>query len=269
MAKRLPRLLKGAQPQFYRGNNIGCLVVHGYMASPAEVGWMGLHLAQEKGYTVYVPRLTGHGYNPKHMRRMRWQDWYGQVLDAYYLMRQQCDQIYYVGHSMGALLGILLASEHELDGLVITAAPIINPSSLIRWTKWIQFFRTYTFHPTEEDLSEEILKAQIVLGEEETGRVNYEKWATRAAHELYKLITMGYEYLPNVTCPVQTVYAKGDVNAAPPDNADLIKQRIKSKVLEQVVLDKGAHIIFQDVGRHEAFDVISDFIARHVEESTK
>ena len=121
------KLIKGAEPQFYRGNQIGCLVLHGFMASPNEVGWMGQHLAEE-GYTVYVPRLTGHGINPEHMTRMRWQDWYGQVLDSYHILRQQCEQVYIIGHSMGALLALLLAADDRLtvDGVIVAAAPACN-----------------------------------------------------------------------------------------------------------------------------------------------
>src|SRR5690606_32782666 len=116
-------LMYGAEPQFYRGNHIGCLVVHGFMASPAEVVWVGQHLA-EQGYTVYVPRLTGHGIDPTHMQRMIWQDWYAQVLDAYHILRQQCDVVVAIGHSMGGLLSLLLASDHPLDALVVCATPI-------------------------------------------------------------------------------------------------------------------------------------------------
>ena len=51
---------KGAEPFFYPGNETGCLLIHGFTASPQEMRGLGVHLA-EQGYSVLGIRLFGHG----------------------------------------------------------------------------------------------------------------------------------------------------------------------------------------------------------------
>ena len=49
---------------------------------------------------------------------------------------------------------------------------------------------------------------------------------------------------------------------ASPEQAELIARAVRSKHIETHLLKKGAHIIFQDKGRDEAFAVLADFVAR-------
>lgn len=259
---KLPNLMRGAEPQFYKGNHIGCLVVHGFMASPAEVAWGGQYLA-EQGYTVYVPRLTGHGINPEYMQRMTWQDWYAQVLDAYYILRQQCEIVVAVGHSMGGLLSLLLASEHELDALVVCASPInLGENNLgLRHANLVHYVMPFTEHPSEADLNAEIIAEQKKRGEDITSRVHYHKWASKAVHQYYLLEKVAKAIIPQVTTPVLLLYAEQDETGSV-EQGEHISNIIRSSIIEKHILKEGGHIVFQDKGRKEAFQVLADFIAR-------
>ena len=53
------------------GGDVGCLVLHGFTATPSEVRWLAEHLAGQ-GHTVYAPRLAGHGTTPEALARTRW-----------------------------------------------------------------------------------------------------------------------------------------------------------------------------------------------------
>jgi carboxylesterase len=257
---RLPDIMAGARPHFHRGNEVGCLVVHGFMATPAEVGWLGDALA-EVGYTVYVPRLTGHGFMPEDMVRMRWHDWYAQVLDAYYVLKQQCERIYVIGHSMGGLLGTLLASEHEIDALVVTASPFTVANRVMPFAKWIKFVLPFTQQPTEDALQREILKEQRRRGEFESGRVNYSKWASSAVAELNTLVHKGRACLPAIRGHVLLLYAEND-NAVRLSDMQLFEDEAPQATIERYTLKEGGHIIYQDVARDEAFSVVLDYVER-------
>jgi carboxylesterase len=259
---KIPKLMRGAEPQFYRGGSVGCLLSHGFMASPGEVGWLGHYLA-EQGHTVYVPRMPGHGIDPLHMRRMRWQDWYGQVLDGYYLLRQQCEQVIVMGHSMGALLSIILAAHEPVDGLVAAAAPVsLSEKSLsLRLARFLKVLLPYTSHPSERELNEQIEAEQKRRGEDVISRVHYPSWSTRAVHEFGVVERVAREQLSRVTSPLLLLYSANDMTGTVTD-MELIAATVRSKVLEKHVLKDGQHIIFQDAGREEAFRVVGDFVSR-------
>lgn len=260
---KIPKLMRGAEPQFYRGNEIGCLVIHGFMASPGEIGWLGQHLA-EQGYTVYVPRLTGHGIDPKHMRRMRWQDWYAQVLDGYHLLRQQCKKIIVIGHSMGGLLSILLAANETVDALVVSASPIsLGQKDLtLRYTRLIDLIRPYIYYPSEPELLVEIESEQKRRGDTIiNSRVHYPKWSTRAIYEFYAVERVTRQNLSRVTAPLLLLYAEQDDTGSIAES-ETIAKHVRSSIIEKHILKDGGHIIFQDTGRDEAFQAVADFVAR-------
>lgn len=261
--QELPKLLPGAAPQFYRGNQTGVLVVHGFMAAPPEVAWAGMHLA-EQGYTVYVPRLTGHGIDPRHMERMRWQDWYGHVLDGYHILRQQCDRVFVMGHSMGGLLSILLAAETpEVAGLIIAASPLLLANRLMPYSRLLAPIRAYTEHPSEPELNAQIEAEQARRGEPVLSRVHYSTWSTRSVHELYQLTLLANEHLPRVTQPLLLIYAEQDINI-PPRNIEVIRAAVQSTDIEEVILKRGGHIIFQDADRDVAIEAVGSFVRQRV-----
>jgi len=259
---QIPTLRPGAQPQFYRGNEIGCLVTHGFMASPGEVGWAGQYLA-EQGYTVYVPRLTGHGIDPAHMSRMTWQDWYAQVLDGYHILLQQCETIIVIGHSMGGLLSLLLAAEHPVDALVVSASPYnLSENRLgMRLANYINYVMPYTDHPGDPELEAQILAEQEKRGVEQIGRVHYKKWSSKAVHQFYLLEKAVQANISRVTVPLFLLYAEQDETGSP-EQAKQIAAGVRSKEVETYLLKDGGHIIFQDSGREEAFQALADFVAR-------
>lgn len=255
----IPQYIPGAHPRFFRGNEIGCLVTHGFMAAPPEVAWLGEHLAQQ-GYTVYCPRLTGHGMNYRDMVRMRWQDWYAQLLDGYHILRQQCERVYVVGHSMGGCLSLLLSSQVAVDGAVIAAAPISIPHALMAYSNLISVLRPFTYHPSEPELNAIIEAEQERRGEPITSRVHYPHWSSAAIHQLYLLIKQVNGILPQVNIPLHLVYAQQDTTVVISDMA-LLREKVSSTQIHTSVIDEGQHLIFQDAGREQAIEAVGDWLA--------
>src|SRR4051794_40769353 len=67
-----------AAPFSAEGGRVGVLLSHGFTGSPASMTPWGRDLA-ERGFTVTVPRLPGHGTTWQDMNKTRWTDWYGEV----------------------------------------------------------------------------------------------------------------------------------------------------------------------------------------------
>lgn len=259
MTKPLPTLLPGAEPFFYRGGPVGCLCLHGFMASPAEVRWFGQHLAAQS-FTVCGPRLAGHGTNPRDMARQRWQDWYAGALDGYHLLRGCCEKVFVAGLSMGGALALLLGAGLPVDGLVVLAAPAQFTDWRMTYAHLIRYALPYTDQGDSTDLPQIIREEQARRGEPVLGRVRYDRWSSAAVVQLYRLVEAARSRLPDVTAPLLLVYSEAD-ETVPLDNQALIAGQVGSAVVERHILRRSGHILTQDVERETVFKLAADFIA--------
>ena len=69
------KIMPGCEPVFREGNKTGVLLLHGFTGSPYEMKELGAHL-EEKGYTVSIPLLKGHGTTPGDLIGCNWYDWF-------------------------------------------------------------------------------------------------------------------------------------------------------------------------------------------------
>lgn len=257
----LPKVQAGAEPFFFRGGEVGCLCLHGFTASPAELRWMGEYLA-ERGCTVYGPRLPGHATDPRDLLRLRWRDWYAAALDGWAVLRAQCQQVFVVGHSMGGLLALLLAAERPVAGAVIQAAPIRFRSRLIRAAGWLKYGLRFTDQIDTSSVIEVIRAEQQRRGEAVIGRLRYNQWASAGVAQLYALSCETRRHLPEIKAPLLLIYSTVD-RTVPPENIDLIRREAGSVSVESHLLHQTDHILPQDVERETVFALTADFIARH------
>ncbi len=255
-----PTIMPGGEPLFRRGGATGCLCIHGFTASPAEVRWLGLHLA-EQGHTVYAPRLPGHAADPVDMDRMRWQDWYRAVEDGYQVLRAQCDEVVVVGHSMGGLLALLLGIQQPVKGVVAMAAPIIFHSRLMARARWVRLVMPYTDQTDRSSLNDIIRAEQANRGEPTIGRTRYDRWSTQAVGELYTLSEVTRPRLSELKAPLLLLYSEGD-KTVPLENRDIIAQGVSSAILEQHTFQHSDHILPQDIEREAVFNQVNAFIRR-------
>jgi len=256
---KIPSIIQGAEPFFYPGGEVGCLLLHGIAASPAEVRWTGKYLA-EQGYTVYGPRLAGHGADYRLLRHTRWQNWFMTALDGYHLLRSHCSRVYIVGLSTGALLTLLLASVEEPDGIIPMAAPVRVPTMpSFAYLHLMKYIRPFTDQTDRTDFPERLKAEQRRRGEAELGRVRYSIWATKGVEELARLMKTVDTHLSGVHAPALLIYSEKDATV-PLDNLDYVRQRISSRVIETLVVKRSGHILTQDYDYEEVQARIVTFI---------
>lgn len=258
MDNNFPQLLPGGEPFFHRGDSTGVLCLHGFMASPAEVRWLGSHLAG-CGFTVFGARLAGHGTIPQDMTRVRWRDWYASALDGYHLLRASCQRVFVVGHSMGGMLGLLLASSVPVDGLAVLASPVTFNSRRMAYARWLKYAMRFTDQTDRSDLLDIIREEQARRGEAVIGRVRYDRWATGAVGELYTLACVVYDRLPLVSAPLLLVYSEDD-RTVPVVNRELIASRVRSTTIQSHLISGSDHILTQDRQRETVFSLVADFL---------
>lgn len=260
-------IMPGAEPYFQPGGNVGCLCLHGFTASPSEVLWFAKHLA-EQGYTVYAPRLAGHGTLPQDLARTRWTDWYASALDGYHLLRQQCEAVFVCGMSMGGLLALLLSADVAVNGVVVMAAPVVlkggvQNRALVRLLKYL---RPYTDQPDTSGLPVRVQAEQTRRGEAAVGRVRYDLWSTAAYEQLLRLQATVIARLPEVSAPLLLLYSEKDAIISLESQA-MIQQRARSQSVETHTFKASGHILTQDTEMATVFTLAADFIARQAKQA--
>ena len=61
-------IMPGAGAYWFEGNEVGCLILHGFTGTPQNVRPLADYLAR-RGLTVSVPRIAGHGTTVQGRRR--------------------------------------------------------------------------------------------------------------------------------------------------------------------------------------------------------
>ena len=96
------------------------LLLHGYAGTPYELKWLSKQL-NDSGYTVFVPRLVGHGTCKNDFLTSTWKDWTRCACDAYIDLSAQYSDVYVGGHSMGGLLASIIARYFDVKKLFLCA----------------------------------------------------------------------------------------------------------------------------------------------------
>jgi carboxylesterase len=102
----MAKIIPGAEPFFFPGGDVGCLLVHGLTGTPFEMRELGEYLSAQ-GYTVSGPRLAGHGTTDwRDLANAKWENWYRTVVDAYNDLAAWCQRVYLIGLSAGGALAL-------------------------------------------------------------------------------------------------------------------------------------------------------------------
>ncbi|WP_162139839.1 alpha/beta hydrolase [Limisalsivibrio acetivorans] len=185
-------------PEFRKNGRDGVLLIHGFTGAPYEMRPLADHLYND-GYTVYLARVAGHGSRPEYLETMSYLDWYESLKYGYYLLRNNCERIFVAGQSMGGLLAVNLAVNHEVEGLILSAPCFRVKNRLIGivpFAKHIKRFET-----------KEI--------KEEDREFFYDRYSLEGLHQLMMLMRLTEGCAPRVHVPTLTFQCSLDKTVEP------------------------------------------------------
>lgn len=108
-----------------KAKDVGVLFLHGFTASPAEMRPMAKFMSQLRHWRCAGPLLPGHGTTIEDMQRSGTEAWLATAERAYAELAQQCDRVFLVGLSLGAVLACHVAARRATDpklrGIVLLA----------------------------------------------------------------------------------------------------------------------------------------------------
>ncbi|GAA2961828.1 alpha/beta hydrolase [Streptomyces enissocaesilis] len=243
-------VLPGAEPFRHEGGEVGVLLCHGFTGSPQSLRpWAG-HLA-ERGLTVSLPLLPGHGTRWEDMQLTGWQDWYAEVDRELRVLSRQCSQVFVFGLSMGGALALRLAAKH---GDAISGIAVVNPANKVHGLSAYTLPVTRHLVRTTKGVRNDIAKA----GAEEIG---YDRVPLHAAHSVRNFFRTVDSELPQVTQPLLLLHSPQD-HVVPAADSARILSRVSSTDVTEILLEQSYHVATLDHDAERIFDESHAFIGR-------
>jgi len=243
-------ILTGAEPFRHDGSDIGVLLCHGFTGTPQSLRPWGEYLA-ERGYTVHVPLLPGHGTTWQDMNSTRWQDWYACVDRAFRELHETCERVVVGGLSMGGALSLQLAQEHgpRISGLVL-----VNPA--------VKFEDPRTrLLPVLKHLMGSLEAIGNDVKKDDVTELAYTRTPLKAAHSQLVAWQSVIRDLPEVTQPVLLLRSTQD-HVVPASSSALILSRISSRDVTEILLEDSYHVATIDNDAPRIFDESAKFVER-------
>jgi len=242
--------MPGAEPFRHDGGPIGALLCHGFTGTPQSLRPWAEHLAAED-LTVRLPRLPGHGTTVAEANLTTWHDWYAELERNLVELSGRCEQVFVMGLSMGGTLAIRLAEEHgdEISGLVL-----VNPSLLTKRPDRFLLPALRLVVPSWTGIASDIKKAGSV-------ELAYDRIPMKAAYSLSKLWVTTRADLGKVTQPV-LIFRSTDDHVVEPDSTALLRQKVASSDVREVVLENSYHVATLDNDAPTIFEGSVEFVRR-------
>ncbi|MFE6757317.1 alpha/beta hydrolase [Streptomyces sp. NPDC057684] len=243
-------VIPGAEPYRHEGGEVGVLLCHGFTGSPQSLRPWAEYLA-ERGLTVSLPLLPGHGTRWEDMQVTGWQDWYAEVDRALRELLDRCSQVFVFGLSMGAALALRLAAKHgdEVAGLVL-----VNPGNKVHGLAAHAL-------PVARHLVRSTKGIASDIAKEGSSEIGYDRVPLHAAHSLRNFFRIVDRELPQVTQPLVILHSTQD-HVVPPVDSARVLSRISSTDVEEILLEQSYHVATLDHDADRIFDESYAFIGR-------
>jgi len=234
-------------------NRYGIVLVHGYMAAPAEMKQLAERL-YKAGYSVYIVRLKGHGTSPRDLMEAKWQDWNESVNRGYVIMKNSVRKFAICGFSTGAGLTLLQAEQkgEKYSALISIAAPLRLQDIRAYLSGAVNIFNTIL-----EKLNLKKSTVDFIPNAPENPDINYSRNPVHGINELNKLMKIVEPNLSSIKIPSLIIQAKGDPVVNPKSAIEIYKG-ISSTDKKLVIIDANRHGI---VRGHELDQVAGEIIS--------
>ena len=238
---------------------LGCLLVHGFTATPDEMRPLGEALAA-RGFPVRAVRLAGHGTEVADLAGTRWTDWFASVTEGADRLRRDVPALAVAGMSLGALLALHLAATRpaEVSALVLCGTPLELGGAGVRWLPLLAripcIARRWATIPKRggPDIADPAVRA---------ASCSYRAMPLGGVLELLQLQTIVRSELGEVTQPALLLHGRHD-HSVPLANLELVRRSLGSRLIEGHVLEHSWHVVTLDYDRDEVARLAADFLGR-------
>lgn len=241
------------------GGEHAVLALHGLLGNPLEMHYLGRRL-QSAGYTVHIPLIAGYGFAPgadASLRTANFEQWYAEVVRHFEDLKRTHKTVSVTGLCIGAVLALRLASERSDDvaALSLLATTLAYDGWSLPWyrfllplvyyTPWRRFYAFQETHPygvKNPRLQRWFAREMKVKGSSAAGAASLSGEALFQAQRLIKEVRAN---LAQVRTPALIMHAQED-DMASTRSADVVEQKIDSRIKRKIILHDSYHIITLD-----------------------
>jgi carboxylesterase len=242
----------------------GALLLHGLTGMPAEMQPLAEKL-QAAGLKTSSPLAPGHGAGHKEMLATGWQDWVTAGQRAFDELAEDCDKVVIVGLSMGAILGIILASRNKKAaglGLLSPAIKFDGKGSkqlhvVLRVMdfvpvvgKWVSWIEQPPYGLKDEKLQKEIAQQLELTGKTEASSHGTFRTYAHSMKELELMVKYCRSAAPHVRCPALVLHSLED-SFTSEANAVEAYRMIGSRDKRMVLLTGCDHMLTVDLRKDD------------------
>ncbi|HHW37882.1 MAG TPA: alpha/beta fold hydrolase [Bacillales bacterium] len=244
-------VIPGAESFYIKGNDIGILLIHGFVGTPQSIKFVGNQLA-EKGFTVYAPRLKGHGTHSNELEGTTFHDWLTELEQAYYKLNSICSHVFIAGQSMGGVLSLILANKVNPAGIITINAAFSVPG--------------YELYKDEDDLKY-VHEGKPDIKDDSVIEITYPSIPVHAIKQLFGLIDLGKDSLSHITSPL-LLFKSLDDHVVPAESTDYVYHNVSSWSKQIVGLTNSYHVATMDFDKFTIVNQTANFIKETVAEAT-
>ena len=222
--------------EFNMGCKRGIYLIHGFTSSTYEFLDLAKFLSENEFY-VKLDNLPGPGTTIEDCNNTKYTEWIEHVEGGVAEVASECNEVHVISISMGAVLGLHLATLFPLTSMVEAAVVFqfknqFNVRILVPLLSWLITKKSkYTQYKND--------------GGKKLKYFGYNEYPMKALNEMRKLTNVIRPRLSQVKCPIMLVHTKSDLTSVM-DNYHIVKDSISSKKQTDLILEKSTHNLFAE-----------------------
>ncbi len=233
------------------------LLIHGLMAAPYEVRqWADTLFA--RGYTVYAPRLAGHGTSAVDLAGHNYTDWVDSVERGYEILSHCAQRIIVAGFSTGAGLALHQAISHprRYRAVISVSAPMKFAGLSSKLSETVELW-----NQAAKLLKLDLLQKSFAVNHPDNPEINYRRCPIHGFNQVKALMRTVHQSLPALEIPAQIIQGSRDPKVSP-TAGKMIFDRIGATEKQYVEIDYHLHGIIRNEVGTRVFTAVNDFLSR-------
>ena len=202
-----------------------------------------------RGIQTVTPLLPGHGSSPDDLAHVSWRSWLETCRGALEALTVQFEDCFVLGHSVGGILALHLASEIPVKGVITLSAP---HEGLGDWRlPLLPLVKPFIRHWKKRRRGTRPV----------TPEMGYDRYPLNGVVECQKLIRATHPKVASVQCPALLIHSRRD-HRIPVKHVFGLAKALGSSDIQIRLLNHPAHTVTRGEDKEQVFQAVAGFIER-------